>query len=87
MPRDLAPVDASTVCACTLPLQCNSLALSADEQLLAICEASAVSIFSLQALVSGSSRDPLTTWHLPDGNMLKQVSGWLLKYSRTTLPA
>ena len=69
-------MNASVVCACTLPLQCISLALSADEQLLAICERTAVSVYSLQALVSGSSRDPVATWHLPAGTTLRQV-GWL----------
>lgn len=73
MRRDLAPVDASTVCACTLPLQCTGLALSIDEQLLVIFESSTVSVYSLQALASGCSRDPVATWQLPAGTTLKQV--------------
>ena len=78
-------MDASVVCACTLPLQCISLALSADEQLLAICESTAVSVYSLQALVSGSSRDPVATWHLPAGATLKQVR-WLHSHLLLYLP-
>lgn len=76
--RELAPVSAAALGACTLPVHSTHLALSSDEQLLAVCEPSTVSVYTIQGLaihglVGGFGRDPVAAWHLPDGATLKEV--------------
>ena len=73
MRRELAPVDAVALGAHTLPVQSSWLALSSDEQLLAVCEGSNIHVHPLHALVNGSSMEPLATWRLPSGATPKQV--------------
>ncbi len=64
-------------------MHCTYLSLSSDEELLAVCEPSAITVYTIQGLcIHGvissrggdpGGRDPVAAWHLPDGALLKQV--------------